>query len=221
MARINRKLCMDYLDEFTVVFGSASSVTRETVSTVTGHIDEVKPISGTGHWISGGGGGGGSVWTEHESVERAIIEAENGREYAVRYAIDEPLMKDGSTCALLLQANRPVELMNVRREKVVEVNDGPDTPPRAAIPRLYSIAVPLVTMLIGLVMYSDARDGLQAFGGLAMMLVGLCLGVALFFAMRKETLDRAARARRAVLRHDMLKREVDSYLARRPAPASV
>jgi hypothetical protein len=107
---------MSYIDQFSVKFGTATSVTRNNRSHTSGNIKGFTD-----------GGSYGEVTTIHTTVEQGIILADSGEEYPYSISVNEPYLRDGSKCALTMRGERPVVITNLSTGFRVWINGGPET----------------------------------------------------------------------------------------------
>ena len=158
----------DYLDQFTVTFGKATSVSRNIKSTVNGKIETVSaPVIFNGTSYGGGGGGGGAIKTSHETIEQGMIVAENGCDYPVSVVVDSPFLRENADCAVLLRRGKAVSVTNVATETVKWVNEGPasDRPKRRSEKSWLIVA-------LALIIYSVFAEA----GNLLFLLLGVAMG---------------------------------------------
>ena len=117
---------MSYIDQFSVKFGTAESVTRNIRSHTSGTIRGGDSVTTIGGQTFGGGGGGGTITTTHTTVEQGIILTEDGKEYPYSISIDDPFLRNGSKCALTMRGEKPVVITSLSSGFRVWINGGPE-----------------------------------------------------------------------------------------------
>lgn len=128
---------MAYLDQFSVIFGTAASVTRNVQSHTSGSIAGASDVLTINGRVYGGGGGGGEITTTHRNVEQGIILTDNGEEHPYSIWINDPFLRDGSRCAVTMRHGKPVVITNMVTGWRYWINGGPeaDTPHRKGVKR--------------------------------------------------------------------------------------
>lgn len=117
----------NYIDQFSVVFGKAASLTREVHTHTHGRIEgSSSPLMINGTTYAHGSSGGGTITTTNTTWENAIIIAEDGNEYPVKIWIGEPFLREGSDVALTLRNGVPVVITNLNSRLRHWLNGGPE-----------------------------------------------------------------------------------------------
>ncbi len=134
---------MSYIDQFSVKFGTAESVTRNIRSHTSGTIKAGSDVTTINGQTYGGGGGGGDITTTHTTVEQGIILTDDGQEYPYSISINDPFLRDGSKCALTMRGEKPVVITNLSTGLRHWINGGPeaDAPRRKSVMAGISFAI--------------------------------------------------------------------------------
>lgn len=157
-------------DGMTIFFGKAASVSRSATSIVRGSVRTY------GNDVSG------DINSERVDEERALIVAENGREYPVRITSAEPVLREGGEYALLLHRGAPVMIGGINTGRFIPIESHLDAE-REPSPgnSLIYLSFPLIVASIFLtpfgaaVMYDDLSDerALYFFLGIAAFVFGI------------------------------------------------
>lgn len=126
----------DYMSQFSVVFGKATSVSRNVIT-------DTKT----------GDGGSGTVKTTHRTVEQAVIVPDSGPHYPLTIdGVEHPFLYEGGDYALTVRNGVPVVITSIGTGIRHWINGGPEADVRARGTGLLSGILMLVAgaLIIGL-----------------------------------------------------------------------